>query len=152
MENLLGDLYSSLDSLYGIPLRDYLLGFDCDANDYTASILFNQIGIITVFISFIIVVAYYYIIDHPKLANIWGWLIFMGVNMALTFIYGYSTTFYDLDANLICTAFIEENSIAVTTSSCVGFGFANAIIGTLFFVIISLLLKWKSKTSRYIPF
>lgn len=155
MEYILGNLYELLDSFYGYALRDYLWGFDCDTSDFTAPILFNHAGVITIIISLIVVVLYYYVLDHPKLANWRGWFLFMLINLLVTAIFGYFYVKMDLDANLICTAFINTEStgvFAVDNSSCFGFAMANGLVSILFYIVWSLSLKWFSKSSKHVPF
>ena len=48
MEELLGNIYSLLDSLYGKPLSEYLWGYNCESQDYSGDLIYNQIGIVAI--------------------------------------------------------------------------------------------------------
>ena len=48
MEELLGNIYSLLDSFYGKPLSEYLWGYNCESQDYSGDLIYNQIGIIAI--------------------------------------------------------------------------------------------------------
>ena len=80
MEELLGNIYSLLDSFYGKPLSEYLWGYNCESQDYSGDLIYNQIGIIAIAFAVIVPPIYYYIWN----LSVWGALLgFIGLIIAL---------------------------------------------------------------------
>ena len=79
MGEFFGSIYCWLEDFFGLPLADYLWG---TSSPEQMSNMFIGIGLSMLSISLIVCVCYYYIIDHPRLGNWWGWLIFAVINAA----------------------------------------------------------------------
>lgn len=62
MEEVLGKIYSLAESFYGYPLSEHLWGFNCENQEYSQELIYNQIGIIALAISGVFSAIYYYII------------------------------------------------------------------------------------------
>lgn len=63
--------------------------------------MFIGIGLTMLVISLIVAVCYYYIINHPRLSNWWGWLIFLGINAVINFVVGWQWVLKDYYAGLM---------------------------------------------------
>lgn len=171
-------IYFCFQSLYGTNLCDYLKGIDCN------QAITNQNQFIPIFLVTLgvvaLITALYYFVKHSSFNKIGSWFVVMAVIAIVTWSIGFGMTYSKLSSmpNYIIYGIgnveplIDENG-EVTCDSCeclqptdyateqihtsdfVGFGFANAIIAVMLFVILSFILKrfsvycthtpWKSK-------
>ena len=83
MGEFLGSIYCWLEDFFGLELANYLWG---QSSPEQQSNMYIGIGLSMLCITFFIVVTYYYVVNHPRLNNWWGWLIFAGVNAAVNMI------------------------------------------------------------------
>ena len=157
MENFLGIIYCWFESLFGRNLAEYLWGFD--GNEYTGAVGYNTIGIITIALSLAVSLTYYYLINHPRFNRWWSWLIVLLVNGTINLFVGYSITVNALLNGEIADSLVYERDVEgnivselITISDCWGFGFSNFIVSTMFFIILSLFVKWGSRNCKYSPF
>lgn len=79
------------------------------------------------------IVAYYYVIDHPKLADFPGWLMFLCICVVVNAMSGW--------------LWIRDLGVG----SSIGFGITNGILSIPAFIILSFLCKWYSRNSSRIP-
>lgn len=63
--------------------------------------MFIGIGLTMLVITLLVAVCYYYIINHPRLNNWWGWLIFLGINAVINFVVGWQWVLKDYYAGLM---------------------------------------------------
>jgi len=159
---LLGNIYCWFESLFGQNLAEYLWGYNCDTGEYNSINLFNSIGLITIFITFILVLAYYYLplllFNHPRSNRWWNWLIILLIAGAINFFIGYGWTINDfLDGNigdcLMYTRDPDGNIISqlINKKDCWLFGLSNFIVSAMFFVLWSSILKWGSRNCKHSP-
>ena len=74
MGEFFGSMYCWLfEDFFGIDLANYLWG---EATEMQQANMFIGIGLTMFGISLFIMVLYYYIVNHPKLCHLWGWLLF----------------------------------------------------------------------------
>ena len=85
MGELFGDLYCWLEDFFGLELADYLWGL---SSPQQTGNMFIGIGMTMLCISLILTIVYYYLLNHPRLNNWWGWSIFLAVNAFLNFVVG----------------------------------------------------------------
>lgn len=156
MEEILGNIYCWFESLFGQYLADHLWGFD--GSGYSRANVFNYIGLISLAISLLLVLTYYYIINHPRFNRWWSWLIVLLINGIINLFIGYAWTVSDyLNGNIADTLMYtrdENGEIAsnlIMTSDCWGFGIANFFVSTLFFIVLSFCLKWWSRNCKHSP-
>jgi len=152
MGEFFGSIYCWLEDFFGTELADYLWG---EASMYQTSNMFIGIGLSMLCISFFIVVCYYYIINHPRLNNWWGWLIFLGVNAVLNFIVGWQWVLKDYYAGLMVKkhpATGEIVDLPIYSDDILAFGVTNMIDGILAFIILSYIIKWWSTNCSRAPF
>ena len=136
MEEILGNIYSLLESFYGKPLSEYLWGYNCSTQYYDLDLIYNQFGMIA-FISAIIIPPIYYYVWNPvrrQQLKYWG---LMSVTGLVNFAIAYFMLTSDLDNGLIIIMF-----------GVVDFLFT----AILFFVFSVLGFKWGSKAVKHYPF
>lgn len=98
MSEFFGSIYCWLEDFFGIELAEYLWG---ESSPEQLSNMFIGIGLTMLVISLIVAVCYYYIINHPRLNNWWGWLIFLGINAVINFVVGWQWVLKDYYAGLM---------------------------------------------------
>lgn len=158
MENILGQIYCWFQSFFGENLSYYLWGYDPSTEAFTNPNLYNTIGLVTIIVSLILVILFYYIINHPQ-SKWWSWLITLGGNSIIALFIGYGIVKSKyvngyIPDNLINQRDEYGNNILVLIgdSNCWGFGIANMFVALICFIVFTLLLKWRSSSSKYIPF
>lgn len=109
------------------------LGYSGDfSDDLFQEELYASIGLISLITSLFMVVAFYFIINRPKFSRWYHWLIMLLINFLITFLVGLlvpQNVFYGLNIEYEIMVYVI-------------FGLKTAIIGTLFFIIWTYLLKW----------
>lgn len=106
------------------------------------------IFILTGFISLVIVILYYYVIDRPKTAKLTVWLVFMLGNSIILSILAYIVA-----SNTIIDDYLSIGKpVPDYFIDLIYFSGTNFIFAALFFLIFSSLFKWKSSNSSHIPF
>jgi hypothetical protein len=151
--NFFGSIYSALfEDFYGLDLSDYLWGI---ASSESQTNLYIGIGLWMLGISAFMVVVYYYIVNHPKLNNWWGWSIFLGVNAVINFVVGWQWVLSDYYNNKMVTidpATNHEMPLNIGPSEIVCFGVSNMLLSILAYFILSFVAKWWSKNCPNAPF
>lgn len=152
MGELFGSMYCWLEDFFGIELAEYLWG---TASTQQQGNMFIGIGLTMLGISLGVAVVYYYVVNHPRLNNWWGWLIFCGVNAVINFIVGWQWVLKDYYADkmvAINPVSGKEESLDIYTTDILAFGVTNMINAILAFIIISYLVKWWSTNCSRAPF
>ena len=159
MENILGNIYDWFQSFYGQSLSYYLWGFDPATGGFTNSNIYNLVGLITLVISLLFVVTFYYIFNHPSLCKWWSWLIALGINGSIALLIGYSIVWSKylngyIPQGLVYTTDADGNiaSILIDNACVSGFGIANMFVSMIMFFILSFTLKWWSSSAKHVPF
>lgn len=159
MKDFFGNIYSWFESFFGRELSEHLWGYECETGTYLTN-LYNQVGWVTLLISLLCAVLFYYVINHPRFNRWWSWVIMLLVNGLINFYYAFQFTLSDFNSGKIsdCLMYIRNEdtgevvSKLITEANCTMFGYGNFIISTLFFVIISFIIKWKSRNAKHAPF
>lgn len=152
MSEFFGSIYCWLEDFFGIELANYLWG---QASPEQLSNMFIGIGLSMLCISLFVAICYYYIIDHPKLANWWGWLIFSGVNAIINFVVGWQWVLKDYYDGLMVkksAATGEIVALPINVSDILAFGVTNMIDSIIAFIIISYIIKWWATNGPHAPF
>ena len=152
MDNFFGSMYSWLDGLYGLELANYLWGV---SSPLSQSNQFIIIGLFMMGISVLLCVLYYYVIDHPRMANWGGWSIYLVVNALINFLVGWQWVLDDYYGNkMVAINPVDGGYVALNIydADIFCFGVANAILSVLVFVIISLIIKRWSVNGNHSPF
>jgi hypothetical protein len=159
MDELLGNIYTWFDLLFGQYLGEYLWGYNCGSQAYTNENLFNSIGLTTLFVSLLFVLIYYYLINHPRF-NKWGhWSIVLILSGIINFFIAYRWILGDFLKGAIDDCLMykrdEEGSMVsqlIFESDCRMFGISNFIVSALFFILLSFIFKWWSHNCKHSPF
>lgn len=158
MGEFFGTLYTmcGLENLYGIDLADYLWGY---ASSQETANQFISIGLATLVIAAIITAIYYYVfgtlLSKPSWGNKLTWVITLAVNSAIAFIVGWSWTLSDLYGGKMVTVDPTTSAtidLPIDAGNCLGFGVVNVIVALLFFLIFTVIFKWKSRDYSRVPF
>ena len=159
MDTFFGSIYSWFLSLFGDDLSYYLWGYDPATTAYSNPNIYNLVGIITLAVSLVLVIVFYYIINHPRFCKWWSWLITLGINAIIGLFVGYGIVYtkfvngfippqlmyqYDDQGNILAYLIGESN--------CWGFGIANMIVSLLFFIVFTFIFKWWSSNAKHVPF
>ena len=158
-EELLGNLYCWFQGLYGANLSDHLWGWKDATQSYSGILVYNSVGVWTLIVSAVMMVLYYYVINHPRFNKWWHWGIVAVANSLIALLIGWYRAFSDFNNGLIADSLMyardENGEIVVeliTSANCWGFGMANMIVAFIFFLVLSLLFHWWSTNARYSPF
>lgn len=152
MGEFFGSIYCLFEDVFGLELANYLWG---NSSPYQQTNMYVPIGFTMLVISLVVFALYYYIIDHPKLAKWWGWLLFMGSNAVANFLVGWQWVLRHSYIGYmvgIDPATNKEFDLNISYGDMLCFGFANMLLAVLAFVLMSLFMKWWSKNSSNSPF
>lgn len=128
-------------------LGEHLRGLDLQCNDYTGQSIYNMVLIFLFSINTLIMLNYYYgILNRIPFNRWWWWLINVLVGAIILFVIAFMYANNDLSTGNYC------KQLQMTTSDCLGFGFAASIFSALWSLILSLLIKWKSINNKKVPF
>lgn len=159
MENLLGNIYCWFQSLFGQDLSYYLWGYNPETEGFDNPNIYNFVGIITIPLTLLIVLIFYYVIAHPKYCKWWSWLITMGLTGLVSLFIAYGIVKSKWLNGYIHDSLMylrdesgEIVSVLIGETNCWGFGIANMIISFISFVIFTLIFKWTSRQLKYVPF
>lgn len=152
MGNFFGSVYCWFEDYFGIELANYLWG---QSSPEQQTNLFIGIGLSLVIISLFMVILFYYIIDHPRFANWWGWSIFLGINAVINFLVGWQIVLSDYYEWLMVKFDPVTNQsipLQIDESNIISFGVSNMILSVLVFIIFTYLLRWWSPNVSNAPF
>ena len=144
MGEFFGSIYCWLEDFFGLPLADYLWG---TSSPEQMSNMFIGIGMSMLAISFVMVICYYYLLNHPRLCNWCGWAIFLVINAVINYVVGWQWLLKDYYAGLMVKldpATGKMVDLPISTSDIIAFGVTNMIDAIIVFVIFSYIFKWWS--------
>jgi hypothetical protein len=101
------------------------------------------------------VLIYYYVLNHPRLNQWWGWGIFLVVNAVINFIVGWQwvlADYYDGKMITIDPATNLQTPLNIGESEILCFGVSNMFLSILAFIILSFCFKWWSSNCSRAPF
>jgi len=108
-----------------------------------------SVALYSIIIALILTIVYYYVIDRPSTAKLSIWSINLLVGAILTFITAYVSSNNDLTELF---ASVGEQVPASFSSDMLMFSLINAMWTVLLMVLLSLVFKWKSPNSSFVPF
>jgi hypothetical protein len=152
MGEFFGSIYCWLEDFFGLPLADYLWG---TSSPEQMSNMFIGIGLSMLSISLFTCLCYYYIVNHPRLNNWWGWLIFAVTNALINFIVGWQWVLKDYYNGLMVKVDPATGKIVdlpIYPSDMMVFGVTNMINAIIAFVVFSYIVKWWSTNCSRAPF
>lgn len=105
-------------------------------------------ALITVGVTLLTVLIYYYAVDRPATSNLKAWSIFLIANAVILAFVAYSVA-----KNTLVDEYLGANqNIPDYETDFLYFSLTNAFFTSILFLIISILVKFKSTNSSHIPF
>ena len=153
MGEFFGSIYCWLEDFFGLPLADYLWG--TSGAQQQVSNMFIGIGLSMLSISLFFCVCYYYIVNHPRLNNWWGWLVFAVINAAVNFVVGWQWVLKDYYNCLMVKISPETDKtidLPINESDILAFGVTNMINSIIVFLVFSYIIKWWSTNCSRAPY
>ena len=152
MGEFFGSMYCVFEELFGLELAEYLWG---NSSPVSINNQFIAIGFWMLGIALSIAIVYYYVVNHPRLCNWWGWSIFAVLTLVINFIVGWQWVLKDLyEGKMIKIDPVtnQEVPLDIFETDCIYFGFSNMILSFVAFFIISCIIKWWSSNCASAPF
>lgn len=152
MGQFFGSIYCWLEDFFGIDLANYLWG---QSSPESTTNSFIGIGLSMVGITLFMVIAFYYVVNHPRLNNWWGWSIFILGNAVINFFVGWQMVLKDYYDDLMFSVDPSTNMkvpLNISETNIVCFGVSNMLLSILFFLVISYVVKWGSSNCSRAPF
>lgn len=152
MGEFFGSIYCIFEDFFGLDLAEYMWGSSSPLSQTNS---FIGVGFSMFGISLAMVLLYYYVVNHPRLNNWWGWLIFLAVNAVINFIVGWQWVLKDFYDSKMVTVDPSTNlqvplNIGETEILC--FGVSNMLLSIAAFIIFSFITKWWSTNCSRSPF
>lgn len=138
MKDLIANFYELWGGAYLGEFSDQMFNND----------LYFPVALFSILVAFILIIAYYYIIDRPGTAKISIWVINLLIGGLISAIIAYVSANNDLTEIF---ASIGEPVPASFSSDMLMFAMINAMWTLLLMVLLSFVFKWKSPNSSYIP-
>jgi len=110
--------------------------------------LYFPVALYSILVAFILIIAYYYVIDRPGTAKISIWAINLLIGGVISAIIAYVSANNDLTEIF---SSIGEPVPASFSSDMLMFAMINAMWTIILMVLLSFVFKWKSPNSSYIP-
>ncbi len=151
MGDFFGSIYCWFEDFFGLDLADYIWGNSSPLSDHNS---FIGIGFTMFSISLLMVLIYYYVVNHPLLNNWWGWGIFLVINAIINFIAGWQWVLKDYYDGKMVTIDPSTNlqiPLNIGESEIIYFGISNMILSIIAFVFFSFILKWWSRSCSSAP-
>ena len=152
MSEIFGSIYCWLEDFFGLELANYLWG---QSSPEQQSVMFIGIGMSMLGLSLLFMILFYYVIDHPKLNNWWGWLIFLITNAVINFIVGWQWVLKDYYEGImvkISAVTGEKEDLLISETDMLAFGVTNMIDSIIAFIVFSYCFKWWSTNCSRAPF
>lgn len=151
MGEFFGSIYCWAEDFFGLDLAEYLWG--TTGQDGTNK--FIGIGMSMLAISLVVMIVYYYIVNHPRLNNWWGWSIFLAVNAVVNLIVGWTWVLKDKYEGLMTQVDPSTGELVelpIAEGNIAAFGVTNMINSIIAFVVLSYICKWWSTNCSRAPF
>lgn len=151
MGEFFGSIYCWAEDFFGLDLAEYLWG--TTGQDGTNK--FIGIGMSMLAISLVVMIVYYYIVNHPRLNNWWGWSIFLAVNAVVNLIVGLTWVLKDKYEGLMTQVDPSTGELVelpIAEGNIAAFGVTNMINSIIAFVVLSYICKWWSTNCSRAPF
>lgn len=144
-------IYLLLNGFYSESLMNYLSGYDCSTNEFTAANVYGHLGLWTLGVSVVMAVVYYKVWD-PVIKTRW-WLTLAG-NAAIAFVVAYCMVTQAESKGEIGACLLKDDNgnALIATADYIGLGLSNVIIAVVFYALISFFCKYISTNNRYTPF
>lgn len=111
--------------------------------------LYFPIAIYSILVALVLTLAYYYVIDRPGTAKLSIWSLNILVTAIINFIIAYLTASNNLTE---IYAEVGQPLPAAFSSDMLVMSLINSMWSALLMFVLSLVFKWKSTNSSYVPF
>lgn len=135
MNDIFDTIYYYTNGFYSIELDNFL---------YATEPGYQHIGLCMLISTFILCALYYYLFKPVRKQNFW-WFCTMGINAAFNFVFSLWYTATPLINNEV------DPNDSWTYLDCFYLGITDIIWSIVFFLCISLVIKWWSP-AKYVPF
>lgn len=141
MSAVFNEIYLWFCGMYSGNLDTFLYGTGEGANYYTS------IGLITLAVSLVVVLLYYYVFQHPRYSRWWSWLLTMILNGVISMFIAAGFALSQLNNGAM-----GELSDNIFPFDCWMFGVANLLVSFIFYIVFTFTLKWWSRDAKHVPF
>lgn len=131
--------------LYGPDMYDFLRGYDATTGDFTQGSAFPSLWLCAIVLPLLSGLLYYKVVDNPRFASRGGWGATLGLNALFLLIVTLVWAWRAYESGDIPAEF------NVGGGDLFGIAVAQALLGTLCFVLWSFFLRFISTSSRFIP-
>ncbi|AVR47068.1 hypothetical protein C7S20_18445 [Christiangramia fulva] len=111
--------------------------------------LYFSVALYSVIVALILTIAYYYVVDRPGTAKLSIWSLNLLMGAIINFIIAFVSANNDLTDIF---ASVGEPIPASFTSDMIVFSIINSMWTVLLMFLVSIMIKWKSTNSSYVPF
>ena len=153
MKNLFAQIYEILIDLYERALSYELAGICADQGIEKPELsLYVSIGLMSVGLSVLMALIFYFVINHPYLNRWYHWLGMGVLNGLMAFGIGYYPIYTRLLDGAFCEEYLDPNSTTyITESSIFGFGIVNFCFSLVIFILTSFMVRWWSTNAATTP-
>lgn len=141
MSAIFDQIYLWFCGMYHVDLDTFLYGSGENADYYMA------IGLITLAVSLVVVLLYYYVFQHPRFSKWWSWLLTMVLNGVISLFIAAGFALSKLNSGAM-----GELGADVLSFDCWMFGVANLLVSIIFFIVFTFMFKWWSRDAKHVPF
>jgi len=149
-------IYRWFASFFGGDMADYLSGYICPSGDseggYLGNNQFVTYGFIALGIALVVMLIYYYVINHPRFNKWWSWLLMLLLVGVSNFAIAIGMLWNEWYTVGTAECLIAGGNGGIDINTLIGFGIANFIVSILFFIILSIAFKWWSTNCKRCPF
>jgi hypothetical protein len=111
--------------------------------------LYFPVALYSIIVALAITTSYYYILDRPNTANMKVWMLALLIGAIINAVVAFVSANNDLVEIFASIGAKVPNSFSY---DMLMFAFINAIWTLVLMFVLSIILKWKSPNSSYIPF
>ena len=155
MGQIFGSMYTALfEDFFGLDLANYLWG---QASPLMSNNMYIPIGMSMLVISLVMMTIYYYLVNHPRLCNLWGWGIFWLINGFINFLVGWQWVANHYYSGQMVEYVIQDGKqitqpLNIEMGDILCFGVSNMLLSLVAFILFSYALKWWSTNCSRAPF
>lgn len=136
-------------NVYGQDLFYHLKGWDNGLQDFVAeNNQFPTIWLVTFLSAAFVFAVFYYILNHPRFNKFWHWLITLAVLAIGIFIWSRGLVIADISG---ISEHPIDSALNISKDNAMMFGFYNAALSAVFFLLFSIIGRFLSKNCKNTP-
>jgi hypothetical protein len=139
MKTLNDYIFAPMFELFGLNYQEQF------SNDLFDNMLYIAPGFFFLTTAFAFMILFYWVLDHPRYAKWYHWLITILICASLNFVFNYFWT--QTEINLL----YAEQELPHYSNELLLHGFTQFLWSFVFCVVFSFALKWKSVSTRKTP-